>query len=276
MAYGTLAHTVGCKPLAELTRTLASYDIDFVQLALSKAISDIDTGLGRLSHGLAHHIGEQFQRSGVRIGVLGCYIDPIHPDPAQRRREIDRFKEHLRFARQLGVPMVATETGDLHTYRQQYPGSYIDKGYEVLRETVLELAEEAEKWGVYAAIEPVCRHTLSSPERMMQLLEEIPCSCIGVVLDPCNLLDERNLDRQDEVIDQAFSLFGDRIVLAHIKGLVYQDGKLVETKPGESEFHLARFLKLLASCKPFIDISIESTQPHELNDTIRYLKQIAE
>lgn len=93
--YGTLAHTFGCLPLKSLTATLQNYDIDFVQLALSKAIQNIDTSTGKLSPGLANYIAEQFDRAGIRIGVLGCYINPIHPDPVIRRLEIDRFKEQL-------------------------------------------------------------------------------------------------------------------------------------------------------------------------------------
>jgi hypothetical protein len=54
MAYGTLAHTVGTLPLQQLTQKLGTYNLDFVQLALAKAIGDIDTRLGKLSPGLAN------------------------------------------------------------------------------------------------------------------------------------------------------------------------------------------------------------------------------
>jgi hypothetical protein len=47
MSYGILAHTVGKWPLQQLTEKLSIYGLDFVQLALSKAISDIDLDLGK-------------------------------------------------------------------------------------------------------------------------------------------------------------------------------------------------------------------------------------
>ncbi|WP_366414847.1 TIM barrel protein [Paenibacillus sp. GP183] len=118
-------------------------------------------------------MGEQFDKQGIRIGVLGCYINPIHPDPVQRRYEIDRFKEHLRFARDFGTTILATETGDWNTYQAQDPLLYRDIGWSVLKETVEELIEEAERWGVYVSLEPVCEYTLSTHERMRQLLDEV-------------------------------------------------------------------------------------------------------
>lgn len=276
MGFGTLAHKVGKRPFKEVVQRLAALDIDFVQLAMSKAFSDIDTSLGHLSPGLASRIAEQFAKAGIRIGILGCYINPVHPDPAERRNELNRFKEHIRFARHLGAPIVATETGALTTYIEQEPERYIEKGWEVLRASVEELAEEAEKWGVYVGLEPVKVHTLTTPEKMRQILDEVPSSMLGVVLDPCNLLNHENLDRQDEIIDQAFDLFGDRIIAAHLKDINFtDDGRTKTSKPGSGIFHTARFLEKLNRQKPMIDISIEDTDEQDLNDVIRYLKELS-
>jgi sugar phosphate isomerase/epimerase len=276
MAFGTLAHKVGTLPLQQLTQKLAELDIDFVQLALSKAIGDIDTSLGKLSPGLANHIAEQFDKQGIRIGVLGCYINPVHPDPVQRRYEIDRFKEHLRFAREFGTTIVATETGDLTTYLHQDAERYEEIGWSILRSTVEELAEEAEKWGSYVGLEPVCTHTLTSPQKMKRILEEVPSGNLSVVLDPCNLFDRTNFDRRDQVIDECFELFGNRIVLAHLKDVTTpfkeSDGRPQSVKPGTGMFDTAGFLQKLYTYKPFVDVSIEDTEPHEMNEVIHYLK----
>lgn len=145
MGYGTLAHLGGAMPLKQLTERLGGYGLDFVQLALGKAIADIDTSNGKLSPGLANYVAEHFDRRGIRIGVLGCYVDLIHPDPVRRRHDIDRFKEHLRFARDFGTSIVATETSPLTTYLDEEPERYIERGWEVLKQSVAELTEEAER-----------------------------------------------------------------------------------------------------------------------------------
>ena len=85
--------------------------MDYVQLALSKAISDVDFSLGRLSPGLANEIGGAFAEHRVGIAVLGCYASLIELDDERFRHNVDRFKEHLRHARHFGAPIVATEVG---------------------------------------------------------------------------------------------------------------------------------------------------------------------
>ncbi|GIP36143.1 sugar phosphate isomerase/epimerase [Paenibacillus sp. J2TS4] len=275
MGLGTLAHTVGKLPLKELTAKLGEYPIDFVQLALSKAISDIDTGTGRLSPGLANYIAEHFDRQGIRIGVLGCYINPVHPDPDKRRGEIERFKEHLRLARDFGTSIVATETGSFDTFRDQDPERYLEIGWSVLKETVEELAEEAERWGVSIGLEPVCVHTLSTADKLKQLMEEIPSSTIGVVLDPCNLLDQHNFEEREEVVRHSLQTLGDRMVLAHLKDVVYrEDGRPDVVKPGDGAFNISGFLDKLNEHKPHIDISIEGLEPHNISESINYLKSL--
>ncbi|WP_229757410.1 sugar phosphate isomerase/epimerase family protein [Paenibacillus marchantiophytorum] len=272
MGIGTLAHTVGQLPLKQLTEKLSGRGVDFVQLALSKAIRDIDTSIGKLSPALANHIGEQFHRAGIRIGVLGCYINPIHPDPQQRRLEINRFKEHLRFARDFGTSIVATETAELTTYLAHDAERYEDIGWTTLKQTVEELAEEAERWGVFIGLEPVATHTLSSSAKMARILEEVPSSNLGVVFDPVNLLPVTAIESQEAFLDQAFAAFGDRIVLAHLKDVNVQSDKLEAVRSGQGIFQTKSFLDKLHQAKPGVDISLEMVSDDNLDTTIQYVR----
>ncbi|MBD3920665.1 sugar phosphate isomerase/epimerase [Paenibacillus sp. PR3] len=278
MGFGTLAHTFGCKPLAELAEEAGRSGIDFVQLALAKAIADIDTATGNLSPGLANHIGEQFDKNGVRIGVLGCYINPIEPDTALRRADIARFKEHIRFARDFGTSIVATETGRPDIWRHQAGDRYPEVAWSVLRDTVSELAEEAERWGVTIGLEPVAVHTLASPELMVRLLEEVPSSTLGVVLDPCNLFSASMelFEQCASIVDSAFELLGDRIVLAHLKDLdVSPEGSISETIIGQGAYDIASFIQRMHARKPFIDMSIEALKPETVAEALAYARAAA-
>ncbi|AIQ52188.1 sugar phosphate isomerase/epimerase family protein [Paenibacillus sp. FSL R7-0331] len=271
--FGTLAHTAGCLPLDTLVSTLQAHDIDFVQLALTKAIQDIDLSPGKFSPALANYIGEKFDKAGVRIGVLGCYIDPINPDPAVRRAEINRFKEHLRFAKQFGAPMVATESGGLTTYQSADPERYEELGWQTFRATLEELAEEAEKWGVFVGIEGVSSHTLASPQHMRRILDEVPSSNIGVVFDPCNLIGQ-DVGRQDEIVDSSLDLFGDRIILAHLKDIYAEGSGYRHGVPGGGLFHTAEFFRKLQARKPMLDVSLEEITLPVMNDTVALLHSL--
>src|SRR5690554_1433049 len=112
MGIGILAHNFGRMGYRELAEQVGNEGFSCIQLALAKAFTDVDSGLGKLSPGLARTIRGTYQEHGVRIASLGCYINTIEPDEVNRRNNIDRFKEHLRFARDFGTSIVATETGN--------------------------------------------------------------------------------------------------------------------------------------------------------------------
>jgi sugar phosphate isomerase/epimerase len=272
MNLGILAHTFGRMKSHEVARAVKQNGFGFVQLALAKALDDFDYKYGMLSPGLANYVAEQFDSQGVRIGVLGCYIDPIHPDPEIRRDGINRFKEHLKYARAFGTNIVATETGSIETYLEQYPQEYVEKGWSVLRQTVEELAEEAERWGVHIGIEPVASHTVTTPELMKRLMEEIPSSNIGVVLDPVNLLDKGNVGKQEQVLQDAFELWHDRIVLVHVKDFtIGDDGRKSSAMVGQGQLNYPLFFELLKQHKPFIDISLEEGVLQTLGESRHFL-----
>ncbi|MDQ1235659.1 sugar phosphate isomerase/epimerase [Paenibacillus sp. SORGH_AS306] len=275
MKQGVLAHIYGQLPLAELAAKVSAGGFTSVQLALAKAISDIDTSNGRLSPGLANHIAEQFDRQNVRIAVLGCYIDPIHPDLSERRHGIERFKEHLRYARDFGCSMVATETGGYTTYQASEPERYAEVGWRILEETISELAEEADKWGVHMAIEPVADHTLHSTERMLQLIEDIPTTALGMLFDPCNMMKTEHVDHQEAFLRDTFEKLAHRMLLIHAKDFTFApDGTKPYRTAGTGILDYPLFFRLLQEYKPHIDISLEGVPLDDLPQASLYMRQI--
>ena len=102
-------------------------------------------------------------KKDVQISVLGCYIHMIHPDKEKRQAELDRFKEHIRFARDFGCSIVGTETGNVHEKTGYTTDNFEEQPFLDVVDSVRELVEEAEKFGVIVAIErrhqSPCSHT---------------------------------------------------------------------------------------------------------------------
>lgn len=274
MNVGIRAHDFGKLPLEELARKVGERGFRSIQLALAKALSDIDSTTGKLSPGLANHIAEAFDKQGVRIAILGCYINPVHPDPEQRRQEIRRFKEHLRYARDFGTSIVATETGRRDTFRGESPDGYAEKAWSIFRDTISELAEEAEKWGVIFGIEPATTLNISTTDDMLRIMEEVPSTNIGVVLDPCNLLDADNVERQDEVIERAFSALADRIAAFHAKDILTQPKFGTYTGLGQGVLNYPLFLQRVRELKPHADILLEGLTLDNMDASLEYFTKV--
>lgn len=267
MKIGMRAHDIDCTDMESLCSRLAELDIHTIQLALLKSIGNIPLTDGCFSFGLAGEIQRPLQQHRIRVSVLGCYIDPICGDGAQRRVQLNRFQEHMKFAKYLGAGMIGTETGCVK------PGEEA-AAYAILLESMKELVSAAEKLGVMIGVEPVRGHTLSSPQKMADFLKDVPSPNLSVIFDLNNLLDEDNFRGQREVIDESFALFGDRIAAIHIKDFKVESGKKIPALPGEGIMDIPYLFSVLKEKKPYIDILTEEIKEKDIVQVKQYLERI--
>lgn len=270
MSVGALAHLFGRLSYRELASEVGAAGFSHIQLALWKAVSDADFSKpGKLNPGLAMSMAEEFRKQGVNISILGCYLHFFDRNASQLRENIERFKELIRYARLLGAPIVAAETGS-------YPdGLYTERDWQVLKETIEELAEEAEKWGVFIGLEAANGHLVGTAAELSALLAEVQSSHIGVVLDPGNLMTADNFTRQDEVIEEAFQLLGNRIIACHAKDRRFTaDGQLETVAPGFGEMNYSLYMRLLEQYKPDVHIIMEEASVQQMAESKSYIERI--
>lgn len=206
--------------------------------------------------------------------MLGCYINPIIPDEEKRKAEVRRFIEHLKYARGIGADMVGTETGRYDADFKIVPYTYTEGGYQRLLTSMREIVAAAEKLGVIVGVEGVATHTLYSPEIMQRFLADIDSPNVEVILDPVNLLDENNYQVQEEVITKAFTYYGDKISVLHIKDFKLENGKVEFEKIGEGLFDYEHLFKLVKKSKPYIAMILENSAAYRYERDIAYLQEI--
>lgn len=274
MNLGVRAHDFGKLPVELLAEKVSEKKFTAIQLALAKAIEGIDSSLGCLSPGMAYHIGNTFRKKDIQIAVLGCYINPIHPDEQERRKGLERFKEHIRYARDFGCSIVATETGNISLDKGFNAENYSEKTFKFLVQNISELVEEAEKFGVIVGIESGTKNPIYSSQRMKMLLDEIHSNNLQVVFDPMNLMTAENYQRQQEVFKEAFELYGDRIAIMHAKDLLIDNGIVKTTAVGTGLLDYKCLFEFIKHKKPFINISMEDTKEPFMDDAINYLNDI--
>jgi sugar phosphate isomerase/epimerase len=275
MRIGARAHDFGKLPADELARRIAATGMSCVQLALTKAIEGIDLRPGQLNSGLAYEIGQAFHRHGVQIAVLGCYINPIHPDPVVRRSLIGFFKEHLRHARDFGNSLVALETGSLNADYSPHPDNQSEEAFQVMLGTFEELVAEAEKFGVVVGVEGVTSHTVSTPARMRRLLDAIPSNNLQVVFDPVNFFSIENHREQERVVRESFEQFGDRIAIVHAKDFIAERNALRTVRAGKGACNYRPVIAWLEANKPSVSILLEEAGEDTAAECAAYLRGAA-
>jgi L-ribulose-5-phosphate 3-epimerase len=273
---GVRAHDFGCLPARELAAKIAANHLVCAQLALGKAIAGLNLKPGVLNPGLAFDIGRAFQEHGVHIAVLGCYVNPIHPDPAMRKSLLGLFKEHLRYARDFGNGLVALETGSLNADYAPHPNNHGETAFQQSLASIAELVAEAERFGVIVAIEAVTSHVVSTPQKMRRMLDSVASNNLQVVFDPVNLLSLDNYHEQERVIGESLELFGDRIAVIHAKDFTVENGQFKCASAGLGKLRHDLVMKFAVTQKPGISILLEDTNEQAAQDSRQFLRRVAE
>lgn len=277
MNYGMRCHDI-CKKsdIDTVFDTVKANKIHQIQLAMGKSIEGFDFGPGHYSPGFAHWIGDKLKERQIHVAVLGCYINPTDPDNARREASVDRFIEHLKYARIIGADMVGTETGRYSSDFSVVPETYTEECYQLLLKSMKRITDAAEKLGMIVGVEAVHDHTLYSPEMMRRFLDDIDSPNVEAILDPVNLISAENYLEQEAVVARAFSLYGDRISMVHVKDFRMVDGQPQFEHIGDGLFHYAPLLKWLKREKPYITLLLENSTPQRYHSDVAYLQKIYE
>lgn len=274
---GLRAHDFGTHKVEALASTLAPFKPAAIQLALTKALSDAPSSLGMLTPAYARRIKKTFDAHDISISVLGCYINPVHPDPILREKALKRFEEHLIACRDFGCSIVGTETGSCNPNCSYHPDTDTDKTFDLFCSSIERLLLIAEKFGSFVGIEPVAfQHTINSIEKMQALLQRFPSPNLKVIFDPVNLIPVTGLETsQQDFFDAAFNAFGEKIAVIHAKDFLMIEGKKKGDLPsgtGLLDYHI--FFKKLIEEKPYIDVLLENSVPSKLNTTLDFLHSV--
>lgn len=272
MRIGVRAHDLGKASAEILAQRVAERGLSCVQLTLHEAIEGMDRAPGRLSSGLAYSVGGAFRKRDIQIAVLSCYINPIHPDEAERVRQVDLFKEYVRYARDFGCGLVATETGSVNTDFSFNPKNHTEESFQLMLKSIGAMVGEAERFGVLVGVEGVAQFVASDPRKIRRMLDEIGSNNLQIVFDPVNLLSPQNYGQCDQIVRESFALFGDRIAAVHAKDFVVEDGRIKSAPLGKGKMSYPLLLGLLQARKPLINLIIEDTDPATIDGSIAHLR----
>ncbi|MHA6530622.1 sugar phosphate isomerase/epimerase family protein [Paenibacillus sp. BAC0078] len=271
---GIRAHDFGQLPLQELIVKLRRYHFPHIQLAVQKSFPGSVPALSALSPGTAAHFGEAFREAGIRIAVLGCYVNIIDPDPGKRELALNVFSTHLRLARDFGASLVGTETGSVG---QGYtPDNFTEEAFQQVVISVKDLVAEAERFGVTVGIEAGTNHPLYTAKLAHRLLSLVPSNNLQIILDCANLMTADNYLQQDAIIMEALELLGDRIAVLHLKDFTVRDGQIMIVPVGQGQLHFAPLLHYMKYKRPHIQGILECTPEEHVQDSADFLRRLYE
>lgn len=273
MYIGLRAHDYGKLPVDELFRRISNDGFHSIQLAIPKAIEGVNS-LDEVDEALLNDIKAAMKKYDIKIPVFGCYVELGHRDPEIRQQHVNRFLKGMDFAKYLGARCIGSETTNF-----PLDGSEEERreAFEGLVDSVKQIVKKGEEIGLDVAIEPVAKHTLNTPALAKELLERVPSDRLKIILDLVNLLTKDNIDRQDEILDECFELFGDKIWALHMKGIKRGvDGELEKSNFQENEANFKKVIDWTKVNMPETTVLREEIKPVEAQADYAYMKCLIE
>lgn len=261
MQIGIRGHDCAKAPFDELIKDVKRQEFSCIQLALGKAIDAFPTDRCAMTPGMALYIKRILAKNDVDVAVLGCYLNLGTPDPVELAETTEIYKAHIRFASLLGCGVVGTETGAVNATYSYEEANGSDEALEIFIKNLRPIVEYAEKLGVIFALECVHTHIVCNMKRMRKVLDAINSPNLQVIFDPVNVFSPENYHQQDEIMQEAFEILGNDIVVIHTKDFVVEDGKMKSVPPGTGLFHYDVLMKWLKAKKPLIHVLLEDTVP---------------
>ncbi|MDF3012506.1 MAG: sugar phosphate isomerase/epimerase [Cellvibrio sp.] len=276
--FGLRAHDFGTKPADELALSIAASGATCIQLALAKALPGSHLLPSEFGEAGMFSIREAFASHGLKIAVLGCYIDTVTPDLTEREFSLARFEAHIDAAASLGCRVIGTETGSPIPYMHKPDGEAT--AFQVALESLFRLVKAAEERGVCVGVEPVAEfHALSSATHAKIMIEKFNSPALGIIFDPVNLVPSNGIADMTIFLDECFSAFGKHIVAIHAKDYQMIDGAqglkksgALPAGAGEMDWE-GVFFRLINAGKSHVPILLEEAGPEQAGNAFEYLQK---
>ncbi len=203
----------------EVIRRIKASDFNCVQLDIS--FKDFDATKEPLTKEKAHWVRDAFRDANLPIIAVSGYTNIIHPDPDKRKANIDYLKMMLKYARDLGCPYVASETGtcNLESDWVWHENNTKPAVFEETVGIIRDLAKYAEDWGSTFIVENYVNNIIGSVEQVETMFREVHSPALGLLCDPTNYYDERTIKDVDGTLTHVFDRLSPFMKIAHAKDI---------------------------------------------------------
>ena len=260
MQLGIFAKTFVRPTVEDVFDAVRAHGLRCVQFNLSCA--GVPTLPDEIAPSLITRIHAAAQSRDIEIAAVSGTYNMIHPDQEVQQRDLRRLRTLAAACQGLGTAIITLCTGtrDPVNMWQWHPENDSSQAWsDLLRamEAALCIAEEEQ---VTLAFEPERANVVNSAARGHALLTAMQSPRLKVVIDPANLMvpgDERPMS---QVLDEAFDLLGEHIVIAHAKDRGADDTFRAAGEGILDYDHYLRLLQARAFPGPLIIHGLAETQ----------------
>ena len=136
------------------------------------------------------------------------------------------------------------------------------------------LVRVGEKYRIMVGIEAGLNHPLYSNQRIAELIERVPSDYLGIIYDPTNLITAKTAADQVALVEEAFTLFGEKIVCLHLKDFQLSGEEVIPVPLGEGQIRYPEILQLLIKHKPYCYVVLEETKDAGIDRAVALIEDL--
>lgn len=213
-------------------------------------------------------IKRSFAAADIVIAEVAAWVNPLHPDPEKRRKNLNTIAERLALADELEAVCCATVVGSFDgsdnwdSHVGQHPRNFTDDGFDAVVEWVRQVLAQVRPRRSKLTLEMSPWTLLDGPEAYLALLGAIDHPGLAVHLDPANAVrDPRTYYSTTELLNRCFDLLGPWIRSCHAKDIHYAlDARTVaieEVLPGRGVLDYRTYVSRIERLSPDTPLIIE-------------------
>ena len=270
MKLGIFSKTFARPTLDATCAAIAAHGLQSVQFNWESA------GLEEMPQDLSADLCEALRRSlqahGLELAAVSGTFNMIHPEHG--REGLRRLEALASACSTLGVRLITLCTGTRHPGNQwhYHPDNATPEAWDDLCAAMRTAAQIAEARNVVLVLEPEVNNVVDSAQKARRLLDHIASDHLKIVIDGANLFHEGELPRMREILDEAFQLLGDDILLAHAKDLE-RDGDAGHQAAGTGVLDYGHYLSCLDRIGFAGSVILHSLSEEQAPLSIDYLRQ---
>lgn len=272
------AHDLGVKGTEDILKQLKTLELDGVQMVCYKAYEDIPYKPGGITREKAAQIGRAFSEAGAVIPLVGAYFNPVHSDKEKVSRCFDVFTEYLTVCKEMGCPVVGSETGSFNDDKWTYhPQNRTEEALQTVVDTFSRLCDIAAEQGCVVAMEGAAGHVCYDVDTLEKAQKRMGKANTRVIFDVYNYLDETNQHDYLNILHHGLEVFGDRILLFHMKDWQFVEGGKPKQVPyGTGDMDQKAVLSAIKAHNPNAVLTLEGTTGEYIMKAVKTIKEIWE
>jgi len=272
MKIGIFAKTFVRPTLAETLDAVAQHGIHDVQFNL--ACAGVPSMPDQIDPALTATIRGELAARDIRMAAVSGTFNIIHPDLEQRRAGMRRLRVLVAACHDLGTEVITLSTGtrDPENMWRRHPDNDTPDAWRNMIAALREAVQIAEEHTVTLAFEPEVANVVDSAAKGRRLLDEIGSPRLKVVMDGANVFHAGDLPRMREILEEAFALLGNDIVLAHAKDLS-QDGEAGHEAAGTGLLDYDLYLSLLRRVGYRGPLILHALAEEQVDSCVAFLRQ---